>query len=48
MNIIFYVFLTLTAIYVVFHTAEVFGWWYGVILVVPVKIWNLIKKVFGK
>lgn len=48
MNIVFYVVLTMIAVYAVFHYKDLFDWWYKVILAVPVKIWNLIKKIFGR
>lgn len=48
MNIIFKVFLTMTAIYVLFHIVDVFDWWYKKAKAVVKGIYDLIKNVFGK
>lgn len=48
MNILFYVLLSLTAVYVVFHIGDVFKWYWNVIQIVPKKIWELIKGIFKK
>ncbi|MBA7554011.1 hypothetical protein ES705_46621 [subsurface metagenome] len=48
MNILFIVLMTMAAVYVVFHLGNAFKWWWGVILIVPEAIWNLILKLFGK
>jgi len=48
MNIAFYVFVTMTAVYAVFHITDFFGWWFDKILIVPKAIWKLILKLFKK
>ena len=48
MNIVFYVFLTMSAVYLIFHIKESFCWWLNVILIVPKAMWYLILKLFGK
>lgn len=48
MNILFYVLMTMTAIYVVFHITDFFSWWLNVMWIVPKSIWKLILKLFGK
>lgn len=48
MEIAFYVILTMSAIYFVFHIKDVLYWWAERIWTIPKGIWNLIKKLFGK
>lgn len=48
MNIIFYVLMTIAAIYAIFHITDFFKWWFDVMLIVPKAIWNFILKLFGK
>ena len=48
MNIVFYVLMTMVAVYTIFHYKDFFKWYWNVIQIVPKKIWDLIKKVFGK
>ena len=48
MNIVFFVLMTLFAVYAVFNLKEFAEFWIDTILIVPKKIWNLIKKLFGK
>ena len=48
MNIVFYVILTLCAVYAVFHIRDIFYWWIDIMWIVPKAIWKLILKLFGK
>ena len=48
MNIVFYVLMTLFAVYAIFNIVDIAKWYWDVITIVPVKIWNLIKSIFGK
>ena len=48
MNIVFYVLMTLTAIYAIFNIVDFSEWWLNVIKFVPVKIWNFVKSIFKK
>lgn len=46
MNIVFYVFLTLVAVYSIFNIVDCGKWYWNVIQIVPKSIWNLIKNIF--
>ena len=48
MNYVFYVLIILAAVYTIFHIGDAFKWWTKVVLAVPIKIWDAIKKIFGK
>jgi len=48
MNIVFYVFMVMTAVYVVFHIVDCSKWYWNIIQIVPKKIWDLIKSIFKK
>lgn len=48
MDIVFYVVMTMAAIYAVFHITDFFKWWLNVMLIVPKSIWKRILKLFGK
>lgn len=48
MNIVFYVLMTMLAVYAVFHIKDVFFWWLDKMLIVPKAIWKKIKRIFRK
>lgn len=48
MNIVFHILMIMMAVYVVFNLKEFAEFWIDTILIVPKKIWDLIKKLFGK
>ncbi len=48
MNIAFYIFLTLTAVYSVFNIVDFSKWYWNIIQIVPKKIWELILRIFKK
>jgi len=48
MNIVFYVLIIMSAIYVIFHLSDFFSWWIDIMWIVPNAIWKLIKSLFGK
>lgn len=48
MKIIFYIWLILSAVYVVFNFMDFINFWWEVITVLPVRLWELIKKWTGR
>lgn len=48
MNIVFYVLMTMFAVFAIFHIVDFFYWWIDIMWIVPKSIWNLILKLFGK
>ena len=48
MNIVFYVLLTMAAVYSILHIVDFGKWYWNVITIVPKKIWSLIKGIFKK
>jgi len=43
-----FIFLTMAAVYVVFHIVDVFTWWYGKAKMIVNGVWSLIKSIFKK
>ena len=48
MDILFYVLMTMFAIYAIFHYKDVFCWWLNIMWIVPKSIWKSILKLFGR
>lgn len=48
MEIVFYTFLTMAAIFVIFNIVDFIKWYWNIIQIVPKKIWELILKIFKK
>ena len=48
MNIVFYIFLILTAVYSVLNYKSCGEWYWNIIQTVPKKIWDLVKSIFKK
>lgn len=48
MDIVFYIAMTMSAIYAVFHIKDESLWWIGIMLTIPKTIWNLVKILFGR
>ena len=48
MNIVFYVLLTMAAVYSIFNYKDFGKWYWNIIMIIPKKIWSLIKGIFKK